>query len=67
MYLHFRCESLNEHVHLRCPSYLHRQIHLSHTTYVRLEQANVNSIQYHCLFTDICVTLNMYRYDVKPR
>ena len=31
MYLHFRCESLNECVHLRCPSYLHSQIHLSHT------------------------------------
>ena len=30
MYLHFRCESLNERVHLRWPSYLNRQIHLSH-------------------------------------
>ena len=30
-YLHFHCESLNEPVHLRCGSYLHEQIDLSHT------------------------------------
>ena len=30
-YLHFHCESLNEPSHLRCGSYLHEQIDLSHT------------------------------------
>ena len=30
-YLHFYCESLNEPLHLRCGSYLHEQIDLSHT------------------------------------
>ena len=30
-YLHFHCESLNEPLHLRCGSYLHEQIELSHT------------------------------------
>ena len=30
-YLHFHCESLNEPLHLRCGSYLHEQIDLSHT------------------------------------
>ena len=29
-YLHFHCESLNEPLHLRCGSYLHEQIDLSH-------------------------------------
>ena len=33
-YLHFHCESLNEPLHLRCGSYLHDQIDLSHT-YIR--------------------------------
>ena len=27
VYLHFRCEILNEPLHLRCGSYLHEQIH----------------------------------------
>ena len=33
LYLHFHsdCESLNEPLHLRCGSYLHEQIDLSHT------------------------------------
>ena len=31
LYLHFNCESLNEPLHLRCRSYLHEQIDLSHT------------------------------------
>ena len=31
IYLHFHCESLNEPLHLRCGSYLHEQIDLSHT------------------------------------
>ena len=31
LYLHFHCESLNEPVHLRCGSYLHEQVDLSHT------------------------------------
>ena len=31
IYLHFHCESLNEPLHLRCGSYLHEQIALSHT------------------------------------
>ena len=30
-YLHFHCESLNEPLHLRCGSYLHEQMDLSHT------------------------------------
>ena len=30
-YLHFHCESLNELLHLRCGSYLHEKIDLSHT------------------------------------
>ena len=30
-YLHFHCESLNEPLRLRCGSYLHEQIDLSHT------------------------------------
>ena len=30
-YLHFHCESLNEPLHLRCGSYHHEQIGLSHT------------------------------------
>ena len=30
-YLHFHCESLNEPLHLRCGSYLHEQVDLSHT------------------------------------
>ena len=30
-YLHFHCVSLNEPLHLRCRSYLHEQIDLSHT------------------------------------
>ena len=30
-YLHFHCQSLNEPLHLRCGSYLHEQIDLSHT------------------------------------
>ena len=30
-YLHFQCKSLNEPLHLRCRSYLHEQIDLSHT------------------------------------
>ena len=30
-YLHFQCESLNEPLHLRCGSYIHEQIDLSHT------------------------------------
>ena len=30
-YLHFHCESLNEPLHLRCGSYLHELIDLSHT------------------------------------
>ena len=30
-YLHFQWESLNEPLHLRCGSYLHEQIDLSHT------------------------------------
>ena len=31
LYLHFHCESLNEPLHLKCCSYLHEQIDLSHT------------------------------------
>ena len=31
LYLHFHCESLNEPLHLRCGSYLHEHIDLSHT------------------------------------
>ena len=31
VYLHFHCESLNEPLHLRCGSYLHEQMDLSHT------------------------------------
>ena len=31
LYLHFHCESLNEPLHLRCGSYFHEQIDLSHT------------------------------------
>ena len=30
-YLHFHYESLNEPLHLRCGSYIHEQIDLSHT------------------------------------
>ena len=30
-YLHFHCESLNEPLHVRCGSYLHEQVDLSHT------------------------------------
>ena len=30
-YLNFHCEPLNEPLHLRCGSYLHEQIDLSHT------------------------------------
>ena len=29
-YLHFHCESINDPLHLRCGSYLHEQIDLSH-------------------------------------
>ena len=31
LYLHFHCESLYEPLHLRCGSYFHEQIDLSHT------------------------------------
>ena len=31
LYFHFHCESLNEPLHLRFGSYLHKQIDLSHT------------------------------------
>ena len=34
-------------------------------TYAPSGQTNVKAIQLHCLFTEVYVTLNMYRHDAK--
>ena len=65
IYLHFHCESLNEPLHLRCSSLLHERIDLSHSHLRTIGGTNVNAVQLHCLFTDVCVTLIPNRHDVK--
>ena len=52
-YLHFQRSLLNEPLHLRCPSYLHEQINLSHSTYAQFWRTNINTIQSCYLFTDV--------------